>query len=265
MAWAVREIRNWAEFRQIADDTASVATSTGLGYVFRGQSDMRWSLQPTLARLLNAKSGMNRIRAFEIEDMALKEFQAQAHLHLSVQVLSQTTDMLGWWTLMQHYRAPTRLLDWTACSNVAAYFAVEENWDTDGVIWVVKVSDLDRAMLKRCGPNVAMTVGSLNDIFNNPNGDDRLRIIRRNLNTERMIAQQAGFSVSNDPLADHAIVTDEAMSSTNSEAFYKLVIPRKLKPEFLWRLRTLNISPAALFPGLDGIALTVADLVRVMR
>jgi hypothetical protein len=44
---------------------------------------------------------------------------------------------IGWLFMMQHYGAPTRLLDWTENVLVAAHFAVHENKREDGEIWVM--------------------------------------------------------------------------------------------------------------------------------
>ena len=45
------------------------------------------------------------------------------------------TDHLQWLILMQHYGAPTRLLDWSESILVAAFFAVNENPKKDAEIW----------------------------------------------------------------------------------------------------------------------------------
>lgn len=42
--------------------------------------------------------------------------------------------MLGW-QVMQHYGAPTRLVDWTRCPFVAALWASLDQEDKDGAIW----------------------------------------------------------------------------------------------------------------------------------
>jgi FRG domain-containing protein len=46
-------------------------------------------------------------------------------------------DWAGWLFLMQHYRLPTRLLDWTESSLIAAFFAATDHLEQDGVLWAL--------------------------------------------------------------------------------------------------------------------------------
>ena len=40
----------------------------------------------------------------------------------------------------------------------------------------------------------------------------------------------------------------------------KIVIPHKIKPDFLAEQRRMNITAAALFPGVDVLGRSIADL-----
>jgi hypothetical protein len=46
-------------------------------------------------------------------------------------------DRLGWLCVMQHYGAPTRLLDWTENALVGLYFAVSSHPSDDGELWAM--------------------------------------------------------------------------------------------------------------------------------
>jgi hypothetical protein len=43
----------------------------------------------------------------------------------------------------------------------------------------------------------------------------------------------------------------------------KIVIPEKLKPEFLRRLQIMNITANSLFPGVDGLGRSVREFIQV--
>jgi hypothetical protein len=48
--------------------------------------------------------------------------------------------------LMQHYKAPTRLLDWSYSPYLAAYFACSSNPNIDGAIWALNMQADDFTM-----------------------------------------------------------------------------------------------------------------------
>ena len=51
--------------------------------------------------------------------------------------------------MMQHYGAPTRLLDWTESPLLALYFALKQNYGYyDAAIWMLNPSALTKKRLK---------------------------------------------------------------------------------------------------------------------
>lgn len=96
---------------------------------FRGQSDFAWGLLPKLYRVKPNKRGI-RI----IEDEIRQEFIMRAP------GLGDIGSLNSWelYFTMQHFGAPTRLLDWTEGGLIALYFAVRENnGDNDAAIWIL--------------------------------------------------------------------------------------------------------------------------------
>jgi hypothetical protein len=59
----------------------------------------------------------------EVEGRLLREFERRYHQYSSD--APKDNDYLEWFSIMQHYGAPTRLLDFTYSIYVAAYFALE--------------------------------------------------------------------------------------------------------------------------------------------
>jgi len=63
----------------------------------------------------------------DLERFLLREFQRRYHHYASSTPVA--FDYLQWLAIMQHYGAPTRLLDWTYSFYVAAYFALNRSFD----------------------------------------------------------------------------------------------------------------------------------------
>ncbi len=171
---------------------------------------------------------------------------------------------MAWFSLMQHYRAPTRLLDWTRSAFVAAYFAVESDFDQPGFIWVIHPATVKAFTEKTYGQR-ELPDDEGEQLLTAPDAKPLLFFVRRPRETNRMAAQQGFFSVSPDILADHGDLLADAVAwaSDHHERFFAMIIPPRLKPEFLRRLVAMNITARALFPGVDGLGRTVAELVTL--
>jgi hypothetical protein len=109
---------------------------------FRGQQNPKWLLQPNIFRL-GLENEEDEIRA------EFKRRAAQFMTELAPQ------DEWGWYFLMQHYGAPTRLLDWTDSALIALFFAVNSNSPerieptTDAVVWALDPWWLNAVVFQR--------------------------------------------------------------------------------------------------------------------
>ena len=159
---------------------------------------------------------------------------------------------------MQHYGAPTRLLDWTASPFVAAYFAAESG-DSDGVIWVLYGREVVDSLKKKHGDRADLPADV--SVFLREGVPAILYMIQMGIQTDRMGAQQTAFSVCLRILEDHSKVIEDAIGSQKEQASFKLIVPAALKPKFLRRLRTMNIQARSMFPGIDGLGRSIRELV----
>ncbi len=90
-----------------------------------------------------------------------KEVNLNARFRLTAKTrrgeVPSNSDPLGWLFLMQHYRLPTRLLDWSQSPLVALYFALGKPDDRDAVLWALSPTQLN--ILEAQTPSIC-TAGS---------------------------------------------------------------------------------------------------------
>jgi catechol 2,3-dioxygenase-like lactoylglutathione lyase family enzyme len=288
--WYEERIEKWCDFTQLIDVIETRHEHQQHHFFYRGQVNKVWGLEPSLFRELREKKE-NLQRCFEIEHDAKKEFASQVHLYMDPSALPNSGDWLEWWALMQHYGAPTRLLDWTASPYVAAYFAIESGDDTDGLIWVlndwalgdrmrehypVDWSEWDRSLRPPNNwSNVAKSFDS--NRFFDETAVPQLFFFQPTRRSPRIVAQQGWLSSSLKLFADYeteiADWFDRHKYNPEYQARYdtapwkywncRIVIPKEVKREFLRRLQTMNITASALFPGVDGLGKSVKEFIKV--
>jgi hypothetical protein len=110
------------------------------GWAFRGQRDASWPLSTSLERAVASSIPVDLA-----EKTLLRRFEPGAYPYLTPPLIP--SERMGWLTLMQHYGAPTRLLDWTLSPYVAAFFALE-HYSTDCTVWALGINMLGEASAK---------------------------------------------------------------------------------------------------------------------
>ncbi len=108
--------------------------------LYRGQSKNTYNLKSGISRYVNT---IQEIK--ELEEELLQDFKIRAKsisdyrriIHLSKNVSDYENDW-RWIEQMQHYRIPTRLMDWSIDPKIALFFAVENNQNEIGQFWIYK-------------------------------------------------------------------------------------------------------------------------------
>jgi hypothetical protein len=172
---------------------------------------------------------------------------------------------------MQHYCAPTPLLDWTESPYVGLYFAIENGAsESHCALWAIDSDWLEergREVLQQKEIKSALVEQrAVISVDTNPNrllrGTKAPLVLRINpaMSNARLFAQQGLFLCK---LIEQASVGQLLMTMvmyptlTDRPVIRKLDIRSDLRVKFLKRLRAMNIHRASLFPGLDGLGMSL--------
>jgi hypothetical protein len=221
----------------------------------------RGTLYSTLDRAL-LHSGISGSLAATVERVSIQRFYHLAPNSLPVQELAHLQDGPSLLMLMRHYRAPTRLVDWTESIWIAAFSAASGEWDDDGIIWIFDRQRFDDEVARRFGPELGhatatahwqgapMPAVALHELQPWVS-----RLVGMGPRIPRVIAQQSMFTIGSRLALDHAQVIDAMLPDAGAAAASKRIIriPAALKPKILKELARMGIAANTLFPGIDGV------------
>src|SRR5262245_59779465 len=261
-----RTVSSWAELRDVLEDLASA------GWAFRGQADANWPLESSLTRYLRT-FGRAPDDWLARERKMLQTFQRKAHL--LVPLTPDAGETLEWLALMQHHGAPTRLLDFTWSPYVATFFALERA-TTDAAIWAISSGPSVRnlrgfaisGILNRVLGLVRRPAATRKRSFKfaesgmsnaalrrlaHANGIPRAVMGEPVLMNQRMTTQAGTFVV---PLMRIDVPVESILPRTS--VFKVNLASNKVRRPTMDRLYNMNINNATLFPGIDGLARSLA-------
>lgn len=186
-------------------------------FLFRGQADTDWNLEPSFTRLVNKKK-LDRKKALQLERESVNKFSISASKLLPLENTIDLTlaglksqdgrkiDFMGWFLVMQHFSAPTRILDWSTSPWVALYFSCCEKEDCDGAVWVADFDKVNTYAEKKLHGRDFVS------LMTQPESQE-LVVFAMAFNTnERIEAQQSRSSVCTNPLSNHETILMECGS-----------------------------------------------------
>jgi len=225
---------------------------------FRGHSDSEYPLLPSILR------SKNRIHEFKLT----KKFRLMAPGYGPT---PETSRLDQWLFLMQHHRAPTRLLDWTENPLVAAFFATEKSAQKSQVHHV-SIYALDPMALNREAglpdtdfpvtwaqnpvlQTIKFAFGTQDDLVNGekiPYLEPPVAIYPSTIHA-RISSQKGCFTLHGHDERDfESIFAGRPLLTERRLIKYRIPID---KAQHIFReLWSLGITFASLYPDLDGLA-----------
>jgi hypothetical protein len=169
--------------------------------------------------------------------------------------------------ILQHYGAPTRLLDWTRSPLVALYFASICEYDKDGTIcWFNREAFYNEVGqrwknfgLKR-HPEINNEI-DLNDTAFNTDGPPWITELNCIIPFHRIEVQQGFFTVAGRLGIDHSDLISEILDESK---YGRIIIPASLKQKVLDRLRFMNIHSKSIdYPGADKVGTRLTQDLKI--
>lgn len=235
-------------------------------WCFRGQSDFNWRLNSTMDRIPITIQSLKKYKQ-ELEGHMIRDFKRNTQFYDDKQYLVKTDFQII--SYMQHYGAPTRLLDFTESPYVASFFAIDNTNDFCSV-YALNYMELlasNRILFETQFDDNSDEVNafkfsgsmSTEDVFDKLVLGERqfsfVEFVQPFFLFERIIQQQGLFicqgNINND--FETNLYTNYLVSQSNGHhPMYKIKIPIKWRTEMIRDLNRMNINAATLFPGVEG-------------
>lgn len=263
-------VSSWTAFMQLCN-------SEFVGsWHFRGVLD-NWALETALERAAEDwRIPMSDLP--EIEKAMLREFK-RAYPPDESALAPDDNDTLAWLALMQHHGAPTRLLDWTYSPFVAAFFALDAllgcgDPDCKAAVWALSYRSLAQAdkLVPQRLQKAFLEYTTTRDgapfraVFMEADPPITFApIVNPYRLHQRLVLQQGLFICPGNiqrPFEDNLLALPDVSDPRNLR---KILLPPDVLSDAFRSLRSMNITHATLFPGVDGYARSLRHRIDFLR
>lgn len=258
-------------------------SSGGSNLIYRGHRCFDWELETTLERALQAYAKRFDEDKYQLMlsmaaddgtdkwgndvERELTQYFRRNAVHFGLPSLPQAWDLLGWWEVMQHHGAPTRLMDWSQSPFTALWFALEghEEGCGDMALWIYdrrKADEIHAESMKR------LRSASDYEILDDRQRQNRLvQLVVEDGNPAllpitprqypRSVAQQSVLTVS-----PSIGVGRPAHWWIRKRLAARVRLREKWKTEMLASCRSMGLSRPGLFRDLDSLGMFVNETFR---
>ncbi len=256
-----KEITTLKQFSSFVE--TNLTASEDFTLWFRGTGKSIYKLSPSIHRHPALSTPESVI---ELETKIIDRFNQRA-----VPFLNTALDRKNDWEVlffMQHYRIPTRLLDWTENPFISLYFALttaeyevvgkKKEYKDDAALWVLDPVVWNRESLK--GFSYKEGILSVEDSFVNSykprtafgSIPQKPVAIFGTHNSPRIVSQRGVFTVFGKELQS---MEDTYISeSFPQDCLMKLVFPKAKINSLLQSLTSLGITDSVVYPDLEGLS-----------
>lgn len=232
-------------------DADKALEALGPGFAFRGQATNRWPLRTTIER--NFATDRQAV-----ENDILARFDRHGSRYRPV-----PTDTLHKLSMLQHYGAPTRLIDFTRSRQVALFFAFEDPpgaHTMDGrVVWAINTTALQMDIARQLGGDpkqaflrVLSDQISLTDEVMKSTTMGGFLPVEAWWQDHRQAAQQSIQLLQVDLRKDFFESLSSVVSSGTIAA--RVIVAESCRAHCLAELDSMGTHAESLFAGFDGFA-----------
>ena len=208
-----------------------ILNNLGSSFIFRGHSDCKWELIPSIGRTYEAVKYYEDWKTYE-DDLLLR------FRKYSVQYMDKvpSTD-LEWLIIAQNHGLPTRLLDWSLNPLKALFFSTINGNKNDGCVWLLELNGWNEESLdleKVKSPSI---------------------LLPQQINS-RLISQEGCFTVHNFPIGKthKENIPLRPISNGKNQHLLQVLVLKELKQNILKDLNLLGVNYRSLFPDFDGLS-----------
>lgn len=199
-------------------------------YVFRGQKDETWKLEPTLVRFCKKNSSL-KFESLLKSHLSNFKFAVRGRAKNLKDIVDNADEL---WALGQHNGLNTPLLDFTESPYVSAYFAFHET-ETSSKYRVI----------------YGLSQYAINNQLKN-----ELTLFKPLTDHNQRLLGQGGLFVKFNELNDIESIFSKAFKGEEKKVkMYKIKIPNKDRELCLKFLNSMNINHNSLFPDLFGASI----------
>jgi len=209
-------------------------------YIYRGQRQLNWKLEPTIDRIIIKDK---RLTKSNFRKRHLDRFKLAVRGRRGANP-QQFQDENFWWALGQHHGLITPLLDWTESPFVAAFFAFEKDdpeFKGSRVIYALSRNAIIKKSKEIQKEYTDMHRPPITEIIS-PLLEDNARLVN----------QRGLFTRSPDGVDLEKWVRTNFQNEKSEYILIKIAIPNTGRDQFLRALNRMNISHLSLFPDVYG-------------